>query len=542
MPETLAQLHFPTREECVLPDILAARASTTPDKPAVLFPESQWTYADAAREAWRAGNALLAQRVAIGDSISVWLPAGPDVLRLLFGASSIGGVYAPLNLAAKGRYLEHTLNVAEAKMLVAHVQLAERLKGLDLPHLETVVLVGDGPELDLPYRTISIEELFAGASDERPVPERPIEPWDDLSLIYTSGTTGPSKGVRAAHAAFWNYCHTWISPYHTEQDVYLQSLPMFHTAGTGITYSILLVGGTVALISGFDAKNFWNDVRRYNATATLLIHAMVSYLLDQPPSPEDADNPLRIAYMGPLTRVTEFSERFGLSVYTGFGMTEVPVPIVSELNPENERSCGHVAGDYELRLVDLHDLPVPPGTPGELVCRHPLPWTINSGYKNMPEATAEAWRNGWFHTGDQFIQDEDGSFYFLDRLKDAIRRRGENISSFEVEAEIVAHPLVREAAVVAVPNPDVHTDTEDEEVKAIVVLEADAELDPVDLVHFLAARMPRHWVPRYVEFAETLPRTESHKIKKGELRAAGITAATWDREGAGIRYKREVLS
>jgi crotonobetaine/carnitine-CoA ligase len=257
---------------------------------------------------------------------------------------------------------------------------------------------------------------------------------------------------------------------------------------------------------------------------------------------DDADNSLRIAYMGPLTRVQEFSERFGLSVYTGFGMTEVPVPIVSELNPENERSCGHVAGDYELRLVDEHDLPVPPGTPGELVCRHPLPWTINSGYKNMPEATAEAWRNGWFHTGDQFIQDEDGSFYFLDRLKDAIRRRGENISSFEVEAEIVAHPLVREAAVVAVPNPDVHTDTEDEEVKAIVVLEADAELDPVDLVRFLAARMPRHWVPRYVEFAEALPRTESHKIKKGELRAAGITAATWDREGAGIRYKREVLS
>jgi carnitine-CoA ligase len=215
MSKTLAQLRFPTREECVLPDVLAARSAAMPDKPAVLFPDAQWTYAETAREAWRAGNALLAQGVAIGDSISVWLPAGPDVLRLLFGASSIGGVYAPLNLAAKGRYLEHTLNVAEAKMLVAHAQLAERLQGLDLPHLETVVLVGDTPELDLPYRMISIEGLFDGASDERPVPARPIEPWDDLSLIYTSGTTGPSKGVRAAHAAFWNYCHTWISPYHT---------------------------------------------------------------------------------------------------------------------------------------------------------------------------------------------------------------------------------------------------------------------------------------------------------------------------------------
>src|SRR5207244_3103549 len=146
------------------------------------------------------------------------------------------------------------------------------------------------------------------------------------------------------------------------------------------------------------------------------------------------------------------------------------------------------------------------------------------------------------HTGDQFLQEEDGTFYFLDRLKDAIRRRGENISSFEVEAEVVTHPLVREAAVVAVPNPDVRAETEDEEVKAIVVLEEGAKLDPVELVDYLAARMPRHWVPRYVEFAAALPRTESHKIKKGELRAAGVTEATWDRERAGIRYKREVLN
>ena len=542
MSDTLAQVRFPTRLECVLPDILASRAATSPNKAAVLFPDARWTYAEAAREAWRAGNALLTEGVAVGDCISVWLPAGQDVLRLLFGAASIGAVYAPLNLAAKGTYLQHTLNLAEARVLVAHAQLAERLIGLDLPHLETVVLVGEAPDLERPDRTLSIDDLLDGASTTRPTPARAIEAWDDLSLIYTSGTTGPSKGVRASHAAFWNYNQTWIAPYHTQDDVYLQSLPMFHTAGTGITYSILSVGGTVALINGFDAKNFWNDVRRYKATATLLIHAMVSYLLDQPPTPDDADNTLRVTFIGPLTRTKEFSERFGLSVYTGFGMTEVPVPIVSELDPENERSCGRVAGDYELRLVDENDIPVGFGVPGELVCRHPLPWVINSGYKNMPEATAAAWRNGWFHTGDQFIQEEDGTFYFLDRLKDAIRRRGENISSFEVEAEIVTHPLVREAAVVAVRNPDVDAQTADEEVKTVVVLEEGAELDPVELVDYLAARMPRHWVPRFVEFADALPRTESHKIKKGELRDAGITEATWDRERAGIRYKREALS
>lgn len=154
MSDTLAQVRFPTRLECVLPDILASRAATSPNKAAVLFPDARWTYAEAAREAWRAGNALLTEGVAVGDCISVWLPAGQDVLRLLFGAASIGAVYAPLNLAAKGTYLQHTLNLAEARVLVAHAQLAERLIGLDLPHLETVVLVGEAPDLELPYRTL----------------------------------------------------------------------------------------------------------------------------------------------------------------------------------------------------------------------------------------------------------------------------------------------------------------------------------------------------------------------------------------------------
>jgi crotonobetaine/carnitine-CoA ligase len=225
-------------------------------------------------------------------------------------------------------------------------------------------------------------------------------------------------------------------------------------------------------------------------------------------------------------------------------MTEVPVPITSNLEPDDARSCGRAADPehYELRLVDEHDVPVPPNTPGELIARHSLPWTINSGYKNMPEATAEAWRNGWFHTGDQFTQDEQGNFYFLDRIKDVIRRRGENISSVEVEAEVTSHPLVRDAAAVAVANPDVDQTAGDEEVKVVVVLEPDASLDPVELTEYLAARMPAYWVPRFIEFAAELPRTESHKVKKADLREAGITPQTWDREQAGIKVGRAVRS
>ena len=540
----MPSLSFPTREESVVPELLAARAATTPDKPYILFDEETWTYAEAARQAWRAGNALQKVGVGIGDYVSVWIPTGPDVVRAWFGANAAGGVYAPLNLAAKGSYLEHTLKVADAKVLVAHHQLAERLVGIDAPSLEQVVIVGGEAPPGLAWPTVTFDELLAGSSDDRPTLPRPIEPWDDLSLIYTSGTTGPSKGVRAAHAAFWNYANCFILPYVDESDRYLNALPMFHTAGTGITYSMLRAGGSVALSKGFSASRYWDDVRRFEATITIAIHGMVTFMLDQPPKPDDADNPLKTVYMGPLSRHKEFAKRFGVEIYTAYGMTEVPVPITSHLNPEDERSCGVNAApdEYELRLVDENDIPVPPNTPGELIARHRLPWTINSGYKNMPAATAEAWRNGWFHTGDQFTQDEDGNFYFLDRIKDVIRRRGENISSFEVETEVMSHPLVKDAAAVAVQTPELEESAGDEEVKVVVVLEPGATLDPAELTEYLAVRMPAYWVPRFIEYLDELPRTESHKLKKAELREAGITEGTWDRQKAGITLKREVLT
>jgi carnitine-CoA ligase len=536
-------MRFPTREECVLADLLERRAQATPGKVFLVFADREWTYAQSADHAWRFANGLRRLGVREGDYVSVWIPTHPDLLEAWFGVNAAGAVYAPLNLAARGRYLEHTLNIAESKVLVAHAPLVERLVGLDLPHLETLVVTGGTPAVDVPWRMLQIDDVRAGASSERPALDRPREPWDEMSLIYTSGTTGPSKGVKAAYATFWNYHRVYLSQYVGENDRFLQPLPMFHTAGTGITYSMLLAGGSVALVERFSAKTFLDDSRRLGATATLVLHAMTSFLLAQPRRADDADNPIRVAYMGPLSHTKEFSERFGISLFTNFGMTEAPGPLASRLDPENEASCGVPVDpvNYEVRLVDGHDLPVPVGEPGELVIRHSLPWMINLGYKNMPEANAQAWRNGWFHTGDQFRQDEEGNFYFLDRVKDAIRRRGENISSYEVEAEIVEHPDVREVAVVAVPNLDVGEASGDEEVKAVVVLEAGRELDPAALIEFLIPRMPRYWLPRFVEFVEELPRTESYKVRKAELRAAGITPGTWDREHSGLVLEREAV-
>jgi len=546
--ETLTgELRFPSREECVVPDLLVSRAEQTPDKAFLLFEEETWSYADSVREAWRTGNALQQCGVDSGDYVSVWMPTSPDVLRCWFGANAIGATYSPLTLAAKGSYLEHTLNLAESKVLVAHNQLLERLVDCELPHLELVLTIGGEADVKLPWRTVPFDDILEGASEERPTATQVPEPWDDLSLIYTSGTTGPSKGVRAAHAAFWNYARCFVLPYVGEDDRYLNSLPMFYTAGTGITYSMLLAGGSVALNKGFNPRTFWDDVRRFDATITIAIHGMVTFLLDQPLSDRDRDHTLKTVYMGPLARHEEFAERFGVDIYTAYGMAEVPVPITSRLNPSDVKVgyCGEGADPvhYELRLVDEHDVPVDVGTPGELVARHTLPWMINSGYKNMPEATANAWRNGWFHTGDQMVLDEEGSFYFLDRKKDVIRRRGVNISSYEVEAEVRSHPLVKDVAAIAVKNPDLEEAAGDEEVKVVLVLEEGAELDPADLVDYLAGRMPRHWVPRFIEFAPELPRTPTHKVMKAELREKGaLTPGTWDREKAGIKFKREALT
>jgi crotonobetaine/carnitine-CoA ligase len=540
-----SEIEFPTRDESVLSAVLGRRAADHPGRVFALYEDgTEWTYRQALEESWRAANALRALGVQFGERVSALLPPCEDTIRCWLGVSTLGAVFAPINLAARARFLEHTLNIAEAKVAVIHGKLATHLLTLDLPALESVVLIGDDPATRLPWPTVRFSDILADASPAEPDYERLTQPWDDALLIYTSGTTGPSKGVRLSHASQWLYDRNFIWPDVDETDRFFQALPIFHLSGIATTFSMIRRGGSIAVREGFSARTFWRDIRQTSSTVGLVLHAMVSYLLQQEPSPEDADNPLRVAYMGPLSHVKEFSERFGVSVYTAFGMTEVPVPIRSGLNPENETSCGQLVdpNNYELRIVDENDVPVAVGNPGELVVRHRLPWVLNSGYLGMPEATLDAWRNGWFHTGDQFREDEGGSFYFLDRVKDAIRRRGENISSFEVEAEVLTHPDVREAAAVAVANPDVSIASNDEEVKIVVVLREDSELTEEGLIEYLIPRMPSYWVPRFVEFVSELPATPSFKVRKSELRALGITDSTWDRERAGIVLKRERLT
>jgi crotonobetaine/carnitine-CoA ligase len=258
-----------------------------------------------------------------------------------------------------------------------------------------------------------------------------------------------------------------------------------------------------------------------------------------PEQPGDADNPLRNVSMGPLVNeVEEFKRRFGVQVSTGYGMTEIAVPLASDAwNLANATSCGRVRTGYpgyDVRVVDEWDRPLGPDEVGELIVRTAEPWTMNAGYYNMPAETAAAWRNGWFHTGDAFRYDADGNYYFVDRIKDAIRRRGENISSFEVEAYVIRHPAVAECAAVAVPS-----EHSEDEVKVVVVPAPGAVVDPRELIEFLMPTMPRFMIPRYVEIVDALPKTPTMRVRKVELRtAAAVTDATWDREAAGVELPR----
>jgi crotonobetaine/carnitine-CoA ligase len=314
-------------------------------------------------------------------------------------------------------------------------------------------------------------------------------------------------------------------------DPYYSVYPAFHLSGKVALYVAAIKRGSLVLRETFSVAEFWNDMRAHKIKAAGLLGPMASFLMAMPELDDDANNPVEKVVMGPIIpNVEDFKKRFGIKhVATGYGMTEIGFPLVSGWDPPNPRTCGQRREGppyYELRVVNDNDEPVPLGTPGELVVRSGDPWVINRGYWRQPEKTAESWRNGWWHTGDVFVEDEDGWLFFVDRKKDALRRRGENISSFEVEAGISAHPDVLEVGVVGVAS-----EHGEDEVKAVVVRSEGSTLTEPELVEWLTPRMPKFMIPRYVEFAASLPKTDAtFRTQKFVLREQGITAATWDRE------------
>ncbi len=509
---------FPDRARAVIRHILERQASERPDKECILYGDGPfWTYKDALLQAYRAANALAEVGVKRGENVLIFMPNGPDWVRAWWGVSSLGAVMVPVNTALKGDLLKHVCTDSGAHHIITTPNMMERIKGC-------------GVDLNL-----IDPNLFARGSSAEPQLDGPIEPWDTLAIFYTSGTTGRSKGVITSHFQLYNGGSVWRKK-GTENDTILTSNPFFHIAGCQPFLSFWSMGGRVVTDPVFSGSRLLDRVRECGATMTQLVGSMGEFLARMPSKPDDADNPLRLMIITPMVSDPEaFVARFGLDeLIAAYGMTELATPILTPWPIVDPRSCGKAVEGVQLRLVDDHDIPVTVGNVGELIVRTDLPWAINSGYWNRPEETVKAWQNGWFHTGDLFRCDRDGNFFFVDRKKDAIRRRGENISSFEVEISVLAHDHVNEVACVAAPG-----EYGDQEVKVFVVPKEGAHIDPADLIRFLIPRMPYFMVPRYVEIISELPKTPTMRVKKHELVKRGNTKNTWDREAAGIKVKRD---
>jgi crotonobetaine/carnitine-CoA ligase len=527
----------PTAEACVIPRLIDRWAAETPDTVFIRFESGEtWTWAETRRRALGTAAALQARGVKGGDIVAAWAPNGPALLRAWFGANYAGAALAPINTSFRGRLLEHAVAKTGARVMIVHPDLAPRLEGLSLGSVERLILTG--PATAPSGLGVAIEE--ATALDGDPASHVPVEqqPWDPPVIIFTSGTTGPSKAVITSYVQQWTTARTTYG-YMIQSDRMLVNLPMFHVGGISAITAAVACGGSVALFEAFDTRRFWDTVRETGSTVCSgLIGALTSFLMKEPPRPDDADNPLRMVTLSPINEDTAaLGKRFGFDYLSGFNMTEVSAPLISAVNDPVMRSCGRVRVGMECRIVDDHDNEVPHGQPGELVIRADNPWTLFSGYLGDAEATAQAWRNGWFHTGDLMWRDEAGSFFFVDRKKDAIRRRGENMSSLEIEIEVVAHPTVRECAAYGVDMPG----GEQEVMVAVAPVEG-AEIDPRELVEWLIPRMTHFMVPRYVRVEASLPKTPTNKIQKTDLRAEGVTTATFDREAAGLIVRRQKLT
>jgi crotonobetaine/carnitine-CoA ligase len=526
-----------------LPVLLAERARSHPDH---VFIEEvdgpSYTYAayDDRIRRWAAAYQRLG--VAADDRVVTMLPASVDASCAWLGLAWLRAVEVPCNTEYRGQMLRYLIANSQAETIVIADVFVERLMAVaaELPDLRNVVVVGDASVATSgSWATHPLDEFLAGVEPAGGL--TPPRPSDLCALLYTSGTTGNSKGVCFP----WGQLHAQAVGFipiddFTDGDAWYLPYPMHHVTGKTPFLTMAIANGRMVLRDGYDTAAFWSDIDRYRCTSTVLMGPMPSFLWSQPRREDDAAHPLRNIFMVPIPEfIDDFKARFDVRVATSYGSVENSVPIKVPgwgACAANRRSCGKLRAGfpgYEVRVVDDQDHDVGPGVIGELIMRTSVPWTMNLGYFAMADKTVAAWRNGWFHSGDAFTYDEGGNFYFVDRLNDCIRRRGENISSMEVEAEVNAHPSVDNSVAIGVA-----ADSE-QEVKVCVLLRAGEQLTPEELIGFLAPRMPRFMVPRYVEFVDELPLTEATlRVRKHLLRVDPLNDRTWDRVAAGVDVER----
>ncbi|VTU26991.1 ATP-dependent acyl-CoA ligase [Variovorax sp. PBL-E5] len=509
-----------------LPAMLRRQAEAFGARPLLSIAGTRWTHADAAAIVARRAAALQRAGVQRGERVALMCGNRVECLETFLACGWIGAVAVPINTASMGPQIQYFLANSGARLLLIDDAFIERLRTADLSQtaLAAIWTVGEGDAAADHCGDVPVEAFPAPGIAAEPAE---VQPGDTLAILYTSGTTGPAKGVICPHAQYyWWGVHTARILDVGRDDVLCTTLPLFHINALNTFAQAALTGAGVVYAPRFSASGFWSAMRDCGATVVYLLGAMVPILLAQPEGAHERAHRVRIG-LGPGVPASAgeaFARRTGVGLLEGYGSTETNFVIATRPDAPRSGVMGWLQPGFEARVADATDAALPDGEAGELLLRADEPFAFATGYFGMPDKTVEAWRNLWFHTGDRVLREADGAFRFIDRLKDAIRRRGENISSYEVEQVLLGHPSV--AAVAVYP---VGSELAEDEVMAALVARPGVAVDMAELVRYCETRLPYFAVPRYIELFADLPRTENGKVQKFRLRERGVTAATWDR-------------
>jgi crotonobetaine/carnitine-CoA ligase len=535
-----------TRPQTTVVEALAERLASDPDGPYLDFSSGgesiKFTAREMDRESNRLAHALRAVGVQHGDRVATLLENRAEQVVSFFAALKLGAIQVPINNAYKGEFLRHQLADSGAKVFILQGDFASRaveVVGPETPDLRHVVVVDPPDAVIDAVPALTWQDALDAGGDE-PVTGIEVRPGDLACFIYTAGTTGPSKGCMLPQNYIVSLADQIARAWDRRaDDVVFTPLPLFHFNAISVcVVGTLLVGGRAAIERRFSVSNFWPEIKRTGATMVSMLGSPAILIANAEDHPDQAGHRLRLCAAAPMPPDTDraWQERFGCKTFSGgYGLTEASlISMLDAGEPNKPGACGKPNNfEFDVRLVDDDDVEVARGEVGEIVCRPNGPNLMFAGYWNRPDSTVEATGNLWFHTGDLGRIDEDGFIYFVDRKKDALRRRGENISSFEMEKVLYGHAVIKDVAVHAVASP-----IGEDDVKITVVLQEGSALTEEELCRWVAERVPFFAIPRYVEFRADLPRNPVGRVLKYQLRDEGVTEHTWDREAAGVTFER----
>ncbi len=544
--------------ERVMHKLLEQQAAKYGKRTYMYFEDKEFSFEEVNDAANRVASGLHKLGIAKGDKVAVVMENCPEVIFLMFGLSKMGAVEVPINIFHKGEIINYMVDHSDASILVMHSRFYDRLESVlqkSTKIKSVVVIEGDGVEQKLGDK----DACAAMVGDQVRALGKQVVEWpefvdndgryqsmdvmwsDPLMILYTSGTTGLSKGVLLPQNLLYNMAecfYSWVLEYNLdENDCIYNPKPLFHAhawhAGVNLA---LLKGARMVLTRNFSASKHWEEIKRYGCTYSTAGGAALQILALAEPKPDDADNTLKVVLGGQTSeKFCEVVEpRFGIKTIEFYGSTELSAPTMNTISNRKTGSCGRIHTNYAIKIVDEDGVEVGVNMFGEILVRPLKPYLMMLGYYKMPEKTVEAWEDLWFHTGDNGRIDEDGYLHFVDRKKDALRRRGENVSSFEVERIINSHPAVMESAIYGVKS-DI---AEDDDIMVSLALKPGQSLLPEDLTAFCEERMAYFMVPRYVRFMDDLPKNAVLRVEKYKLREEGITSDTWDREKFDFKLKR----